>query len=844
MVDSQRLGHDIDDAIDTGRDNSAIRADAEGWCEHLAVETLGISPLGQMAGVPIGPHRLSCQYAQYATGSVVLRHLFRDFLVNNCVGCDHHKPGGRAEFGQACLAAAQEGEAKARKAESERGLQIETLRRELVEMAAQRAETAQPEAASVLRLTADLFEETELNATQMLCETCEVASELFEEKVIDLLEVGVSDEVFAAKCLPVLANLARKNPAIRDRIRPRVIESSQLRLPIELISDSLEACLSDDAKEITDQVIDNLVASQDYQHPFGGWADGKEPVFSMTVGLLAKLIDLVETRVSTVIEERLEINEKWPRANTCRVVEELSKLRPNFGLRVLPKLIHSLELADDIYEGVSADGSATRAVSELLVLKWAEAEEILRIEMPRLSMEAQSVLVGAYENLFRRGQTWRDETTDGLDDGVVKGAVTRCLELLNDTAQEPAVRRAAAEAIRSACAADVQLALDAFDQLLGCLAMVVEANQPPKATPTIILPGYEEQQRQDEMLRQQDRAREWTRLKQELAQVIEEIGERNPLEVGNALIATIDTATSADHQPLRLATLKLLGRIASHEPELSIVAIPSLMLCLMDYSSAAVRAVAIDAVKDAFRHSHLTLPSNVVDVLVLHLRDQYVMVHQAIVRTFGIWHIQLTDSQRNEAFTSLFYIWKACAENPGESFFMHDIADALLCVADDNTKMQHVTLSLICDYLPTARVLVDSKLCEMLARKAEPDASISVKVGKALIGCLARHSRDSHRNGRDWREDAADWLSALSNQVWQLVSADFSDCARQASRKDPGEALLFAAVLCEHGEHAEEAEVLMAAAESAEGHSLFHGLSEPLQKLRQQALVARGEVDR
>ena len=598
--------------------------------------------------------------------------------------------------------------------------------------------------------------------------------------------------------------------------------------------------MSSTAAEITEEVIDTLVASQNYQRPIGGWSDGKEPTFTATISLLVKLIDRIAPRVATVIEKRLEIDHKWSRANACRVVQELSKLRADFGLRVLPNVIRSLELADDIYEGVSADGSAVDAVSELLVLKWAQAEEILWREMPRLSIEAQAVLVGAYERIFGRGENWRHETTAGLDDSIVAGAVTRCLDLLNDASQEPVIRRTAAEAFRSAFRANALPALESFEQLLGCLAIVLESDHPPASRQRIIVPGSEELQAQEEVLRQQDRHMEWDRLKQELTEVIEKFGERDPLEIGRALIATIDSATSADRQPLRRTALGLLGRIASRQPELPPIALPSFMSCLMDYSSAAVRAVAIRAITDAFRHNHLTVPSNVVDVILLHLRDGYVVVHQAAVHAFRFWHIPLSESQHREAFASLFNLWKVYAEDLNELFFMDDLADALLLVAGGDTEMRHVTLSLICDYLPTSQVLLDSKLCEELIRNTENDASISGKVAQTLIGCLAKHNRDRYRQRRDWREDTADWLCSLSSRVWQLTSTEFVTCAKNAVQRDPGEALLFAAVLCEHGQHTQEAEILSTAAESAKGHSLFHGLHEPFLQLQRCALAARG----
>ena len=230
MVDRHKLGLDIDDAITTGRDNLAVRGDVEGWCEHLAVDLLGVSMVGQMAGVPIGPHRLACLHAQHSSESVVLRTLFQSFLLSNCVDCFHHKAGRSPELGYAILATFQDREANSRETKNVTRLRIESLRQELVEMASQRSKSASPEAASVFRLTVELFEESELNAAQMLCETCEVAPELFEEKVVDLLALGVSDEVFAAKCLPVLTCLARKAPSVRDRVRPKVVASSQLAL--------------------------------------------------------------------------------------------------------------------------------------------------------------------------------------------------------------------------------------------------------------------------------------------------------------------------------------------------------------------------------------------------------------------------------------------------------------------------------------------------------------------------------------------------------------------------------------------------------------------------------------
>lgn len=397
--------------------------------------------------------------------------------------------------------------------------------------------------------------------------------------------------------------------------------------------------------------------------------------------------------------------------------------------------------------------------------------------------------------------------------------------------------------MHSACNAGAKIALDSFDQLLGCLALLVDVDRPPIITPRIILPGQEETHAQTELLRQQNRTFEWDRLKQELIKIIEEIGERRPMQVGTALIATIASAVAADRKPLKHAALELLGATAAHDKDLCILALPTFMSSLADYSSPLARAVAIDALQKAFQYARLTLPSNVVDLIVLHLRDTYVVVHKAAVNLFRFWWIPLTDQQRREAFQSLVNIWRVYAGNPNEKFFMDDIADALLVVANGDQEMWQITLRYVCAYLPTAEILVDSKLCATLVRQAQPDASISVLVGRALIGCLARHRRHLYGHGRDWRDDAIDWLSTLPERVWRVVAGDFTACARVVVHRDPGEALLFASALCEHSEHGEEASVLLVAAQAARGHSLFNGLSQPLENLHRQALAGQRAVE-
>jgi hypothetical protein len=354
MVDSYGRDLHVDEAISDGRDNAAVIDDVKGWCEHLCVEPLGVSMLGQMVGAPIGFHRLSCQYAEYAVEGLVLRTLFQGFLVDNCKGCPHHKPGPKPDLGFAMLTAAEQRRATASEAERVRRLQIEDLRKELIGAANEYARTEQVQAASIFRLAADLFVDEDNNAAEALCEASKLATELFDDNVLHLLELGSSDEMFAAKCLPILASLAKQSIAVRDRLLPCVTESVRLAIPIETIAEALDAYFGESPQLLSDEAMERLLDSPDFELPIGGWGEAGEPTFGNTVTLLVKAIECDAARLATLISARLDVDDKRARANTCRIIEELCEVRPLFGLEMLPSVLKSLELDDDSFGTLSA----------------------------------------------------------------------------------------------------------------------------------------------------------------------------------------------------------------------------------------------------------------------------------------------------------------------------------------------------------------------------------------------------------------------------------------------------------------------------------------------------------
>jgi hypothetical protein len=463
-------------------------------------------------------------------------------------------------------------------------------------------------------------------------------------------------------------------------------------------------------------------------------------------------------------------------------------------------------------------------ITKLLTTCFDETHEVLRSEIGRLSTGARALLIGAYKRMFRRRRHCPETTDEGLDGRLSAAVISYCFELLSNSA----------EAIHAACRAGASCALDLFNQLLGCLALLLDSDR-PLDSPRIILPGQEKTLAESELFRQQERESDWERLKQEVTQIVEEIGKQRPNEVGAALITTFNSASAIGRGSLKNTTLKLLGDAAGNSQDVCLVALPTFMSALVDYSSHSTRAVALGAIQTGFSRAGLTLPSNVVDVMVVHLRDQYVVVHKAAVRVFWFGGIPMTPQQRFEAFSSLVVIWRTYSQKPTESFFMDDLAEALLSVAGDNEQLHEFAIRLVCAHLPTGQVLVDSKLCEALVRSSRASGRADIFVAKALIACLGHHCRDPYTSDRDWREEAADWLLDLPQGKWRAVASEFAACARAAVLRDPAETPLFASVMCEHGDHGAEASVLLAGSGASKGHSLFHALCKPLETLHRQA---------
>lgn len=824
---------DIDRAVETGEDNARIRPDCEGWCEHIVVETLGISMVGQMTGVPIGPHRISCQHARTSSESVALRNLFGWFAEENCIGCEHYSAGSRPGFGRQTIEDIERGKGERKKHEEEKASKLASLRERLAALAKTNSQSAGPEAASIHRLAIDLFsEETGHDSVSVLLESCDVAPEFFDAEVIELFVLGISDAEFATRCLPVLAKLARNRSDIREANKKEVESTIQLPVPIEFVSDAIDAFV-EHPEELSDEVVDLLVGRLDHQREIVNSFMQEPKEYPKSISFLSRFCAAARTRLVDIIAKQLESDHAVVRVNACKTLNEMTKLDFSFGLELLPNVIKMLELPEESNFGESSDHAAKKFIAEMMAANWSETFTVFDERICRLSNEARSVAIGAFDQLFRRGPNWRDENTEGLSDDTVNRSVDFCLKTFCNPSEDSEIRLAAVEALTSAASAKVDRVIKAVDRILGTYVLILDA-EPPAPVKRIIIPG-QEQASEHEMLRAQQAGTNWKRLQQETSKLLEQLGKEAGTEISETLLGTIETATDQNQPNLRAAAIKLLGKVAEQDDGLAIRALPVFMKGMMDFSDAYVRAVSLDAASDAFRYSSLTMPENIGDAFVLLLKDTFVMVHQTAIRS--AWHLRLplTHQQRNEAFQATYVLWRYYNKQPNEVFFLDDIAEALVRIAGDDGEMRVVAIRLISEAIPTEESMVDEKLIKVLLTNCQFGDPNIVSVAEKIILGLTLNKRDNYSSGRDWRTRAIEWLHEMPPSVWDRINANLYESAKKCIERDPYDAVALGSMFSEHGQHTEEHALLIAGAEAAKGHNVFNGLAEPLEQLAKRA---------
>jgi hypothetical protein len=433
------------------------------------------------------------------------------------------------------------------------------------------------------------------------------------------------------------------------------VEAIAAGVSVETACEILLDCGCGAAMPVPAGVIEKVVAQQNHIRPIGGWPTRHPdcplvdvpPTYTFSTSLLLRAYDQDPEAVLAPLRAALRDNNKFRRVNVCGVVKGLLKQRPVIGAALLPVVVDSLDLDDDVFND-SADHEACDLIGKIFFTDPSLTDGLLSDRFERQSQETRCLTADVYQQVL--WTEWNDEQE--LDrtrfDEAIGLAFRRCLALVQDYTLDLEVRQEFADAVESACRHHPDVAMGAFDTLLGVLACLCVQEEPPALRPRIILPSDAPPDPRVLALEQENRRMNWGHFKTKIAKCLEELAGKRPEPVADRLLGCFAGLDSKRHEALKANVVTLLGELG-RKRELLPCVLPLLWSALMDYDSVLVRCRGIEAITRSFESAECDPPPNVVDALVLHLRDTFVIVHQAAIRAIS-WNTHwLTPAQNEDA---------------------------------------------------------------------------------------------------------------------------------------------------------------------------------------------------
>ncbi len=785
--------HDFEKSVKLGEQNAECIKNMRQWCKHFNIEKTASGLYAEMTGLPIGSHKIQCPHAA-ASESMNLPWICSEFLVKNCDSCEHHISNGDTSWALNIIEKEHEASYAREKEIEQRKEKISKLRLELREQAREVSQQVQQESKRIVEFLEDLLSEDDIKqakAVDYLKQSVSLAPDLFSESAIDLIfTLAVTDE-YSAKILPICRELGKRRNDLNQQIKDVAIACIQLGRNVELAAAVLESLEDRIEYPLDNEIIERLLLSQNHLHPLGGWL-GEKPDYSNTTAILVRSFDAENESIQSVIRLFLQHDNEHLRMQLCGAIGLIQIIKPKIVLNLLDELMESLELYQKNYLNETPSGCIVKLFKNAFRQSPQQVDLFLGKTIYQVRPTVQEELVRVYRDQFydrSLDRSKRNKLSQRNDVSLAEEiCIRRLINWVKDEKLDINTRSEAAHALEVACTYATGAILPEFDSLLGFYALVVEAENPPPKPPSIIIPG----KLVDpilEQLNENNRKHNWRTLKLRLINCLEEACDERPHEVLDSIFGCYNNLQAGIGQEFKGALVKLLGKIGK-EYELRPKVLPLIMHALMDYNSAFVRSQAIHAAIEMFTHSNMAPPTNLVETILVHLRDSKVIVHRAAlyaVRRKPSWFNNQQVGEILNILSSHLHVYR------NDPFQIKDICDAILCFSQRNKTVKLFSLRLIGEAFPTDQELVDSDIATNLIYYYQPDDKLAPIVGAFLALHLGRYERDRYNNYRySDRPQILEWLLQLSVKTFQLIAEQLFESAKIVATRDIWESFHFA----------------------------------------------------
>ena len=833
---------DFNRSVKLGEDNAECLSQMQRWCKHVEIERTSEGLYAQMTGLPIASHSIGCPKIEGQLESMNLRWIFSDFLVQHCATCPHHAPNGDTSWGQEIIDNHREEVREREQAAKEEAERISKLRSELRLESRDIGAEADPESYRILEYFETIFSEDEVErdeASKRLKQSARLGADLFPDAAVDLVLLLAGSNEFSELMLPVCTELASRHADLGSGLSQMALDNIEKGLHPELSASVLDALGDAVTYPLGEECIKRLLLSQDHYYPIGGWKDG-EPDYSCSTAIIVRSFAADPDSVQTIVRRELQNESGGVRFQLCGAIKLIQHERPQIAENLLGDLVRSLALYEDARSGM---GEPSRQIIQILQSAFRHSPErvdqFLAESMARVRPTVQEDIVSVYRDQFldrtvsweeRRDQRNRTEVSEPEN-----AAIQRLLAWAKDDTIEIDIRAEALEALGIACDYAAVGVLSQFDSLLGHFAIVAGKEHPPDPPPKILLPN-QPQSAQLERLAEVRRTQEWDLFKRRLQECLEKLCGSKPSETFDSVYRCLSRPSELLEDGFKAGCVSLLGELGKDyvlRPRI----LPLLWRALMDYGSAWVRANAIRATVEMFSYSSASPPTNLVDIIIVHLQDPKVVVHQAALRAVTRCPRWFDERQAIEALTCLNAHLRVYHD---DKYQLDDICDAILRIGRRDERLKLPALRMVESVFPTGEDLVDRKIAESLTQFCEPDERIAELVAKDIGTYLARHDRD-HYNAYGYSERSRmfSWLHQLPATTYQRVADALFASAREMAKRDAWEACHFASLFAHFRAFQYEQSVLEAATNALPEeprHEAFRT------SLRQLSVIAAGNA--
>jgi hypothetical protein len=821
-----------------GLENADHIRKARYWCKHFRIEMVSAGLLAQMTGLPIGSHRISCQYALDTSEAMNLPWIIPEFIIKNCKGCRYHESNGDITWGKEIIEKFERQELEQAENERTRIDQLAALREQLRALSQQATRSTKPTERQILFFIEKIFSEDEderRESSEQLIQAARIGSDLFSPIAIDILAEQSLSIQFASQCLPVCVELSKRRSDLANIFLNVAFGSLRKRMFPELAANILLNIENELVFPLPSEIIESLITSQSHSHFMGSFY-GEFREYPHSNQLLGKSYDRNPNSVIEPLKMLLHVDEKYQRINVCGVIEELQEERFQLGLDLLPNLVSAFELPDEPFEE-SADGRICQCIARLFHFSPKYVDEYLASEILNRRAAVQQEIVAVYSAVLSVPYA-EVEKEDSLEEvSLFEVAVSRCIAIIKENNLDLEVRLEAARAVKEACVDRSKLTAKYFNNLLGYYLLICEQDT-PSLPPRIILPNQDRPDTHLGQLNQYNDKQQWDMFISEILNGVRALASRTPQVIGLDVIKYYDSLDSKTNLTFKSSIVDLLGEVGqnySFQPQV----LPYIMKSLMDFDSQVIRAHGIRAVEKIYTGSKGAPPKNIVDVLVLHLRDTFVIVHKAAIQALSRKFWWLDFNQTIEALRLISGWMETYKSKP---YDLEDLCDAALRMASPYDEIKRNAVLLVCYFFPTNERIADERILEHLIHSVKPDESIAEIIVKKIVWFLKKYPRDRYNYyGYSSRSRFLKWLSQLPHSAYVKLRGDMRDAALELAKKDAWESCQFASFFVRKNDFDIEREIIEVATGSLSGEKRYEKFQHELRAIH---LIAESNAEK